>query len=168
MATFHTQFTLSCGWGTPLGLRPDTSDGSVHPGAGAGGGFVAGLVQATLISEREPNPGAGAACGSVRVIDMRLTVMLCDHAEVADGKPFINGGAWDQIPPRRGPTMLVHVPWDNIQRTPNHPRDADRPRRATRRRELPTHGLAPKQGYTWRITLDNDKLGRVSFRTRAG
>ncbi len=46
---------------------------------------------------------------------MRLTVMLCDHAEVADGKLFVNGGGWDQIAPNGGPTgvaMLVHVPWD--------------------------------------------------------
>lgn len=53
---------------------------------------------------------------------VRLTVMLCDHVEVADGKLFVNGGGWDQIPPQGGPTglaMLVHVPWDktNERRT---------------------------------------------------
>ena len=46
---------------------------------------------------------------------MRATVLLCDHAEVADGKLFINGGGWDQIPPAGAPTglaIIIHVPWD--------------------------------------------------------
>jgi hypothetical protein len=47
---------------------------------------------------------------------MRVTVLLCDHAEVADGKLFINGGGWDQISPTGGaPTglaIIIHVPWD--------------------------------------------------------
>lgn len=42
-------------------------------------------------------------------------MLLCDHAEVADGKLFINGGGWDQIPPAGAPTglaIIIHVPWD--------------------------------------------------------
>lgn len=50
---------------------------------------------------------------------MRATMLLCDHAEVAEGKLFINGGGWDQIAPNGGPTgvaVVVHVPWDETNR----------------------------------------------------
>lgn len=43
-------------------------------------------------------------------------MLLCDHAEVADGKLFVNGGGWDQISANGGPTgiaVLVQVPWVN-------------------------------------------------------
>ena len=47
---------------------------------------------------------------------MRAVVMLCDHAEVADGKLFINGGGWEMISGETGsPTglaVLIYVPWD--------------------------------------------------------
>lgn len=42
-------------------------------------------------------------------------VLLCDHAEVAGGKLFINGAGWDQLPATGVPTALaiiLHVPWD--------------------------------------------------------
>ena len=46
---------------------------------------------------------------------MRVTILLADHAEVADGKLFVNGGGWDVTGP--GPTtgsvaVLLFVPWD--------------------------------------------------------
>jgi hypothetical protein len=46
---------------------------------------------------------------------MKVTAMLCDHAEVAEGKLFINGGGWNLSGP--GPTLsalalLFEVPWD--------------------------------------------------------
>lgn len=54
---------------------------------------------------------------------MRATVLLCDHAEVAEGKLFVNGGGWDLISPASGTAsglaVLVHVPWGltNLQKT---------------------------------------------------
>jgi len=53
---------------------------------------------------------------------MRATALLCDHVEVADGKLFINGGGWDQIPAGGLPTglaLLVHVPWDETNQKKN-------------------------------------------------
>lgn len=46
---------------------------------------------------------------------MKATLMLADHAEVADGKLFINGGGWNVIGPAITPygiAMYVEVPWD--------------------------------------------------------
>lgn len=46
--------------------------------------------------------------------DLRVTMMLCDHVQVAGGKLFISGGGWTQIAPQAGPTglaILVSVPW---------------------------------------------------------
>ena len=45
---------------------------------------------------------------------MRATMMLADHAQVADGKLFISGGGWSTCGP--GPTpcsvaVIFHVPW---------------------------------------------------------
>ena len=132
--------------------------------------------------------------------------MLCDHAEVADGKLFVNGGGWDQIPPHGGPTglaMLVHVPWDetNERRTirgvlidqdgnPVHQYtpegqntvgfelgfEVGRPVGVPAGTEVsipfalnfPPMALVARQGYTWLFTLDDEELGRTSFRTRAG
>ncbi len=48
--------------------------------------------------------------------------MICDHAEVADGKLFINGGGWGLISPTASSAtalaILAHVGWDetNTQR----------------------------------------------------
>lgn len=42
-------------------------------------------------------------------------MILCDHATTAEGKIFINGGAWDQIGPQPQPysiAMIIKVPWD--------------------------------------------------------
>jgi Family of unknown function (DUF6941) len=45
---------------------------------------------------------------------MRVTMMLADHAQVADGKLFVSGGGWSVCGP--GPVacavaLLFHVPW---------------------------------------------------------
>lgn len=43
------------------------------------------------------------------------TMMLCDHAQVADGKLFINGGGWSITAAHAAPSaiaMLVMVPWN--------------------------------------------------------
>jgi hypothetical protein len=47
---------------------------------------------------------------------MRVTMMLADHAQVADGKLFISGGGWSSCGP--GPTpcsvaVIFHVPWQS-------------------------------------------------------
>jgi hypothetical protein len=47
---------------------------------------------------------------------MRVTMMLADHAQVADGKLFISGGGWSSCGP--GPTpcsvaVIFHVPWQH-------------------------------------------------------
>lgn len=45
---------------------------------------------------------------------MQAHVLLCDHAQVADGKLFISGAGISVIP-RGIPTaiaLLIHVPWD--------------------------------------------------------
>ena len=44
--------------------------------------------------------------------------MLCDHAQVADGKLFINGGGISRfhgpgLPPGTSLAMLMLVPWEN-------------------------------------------------------
>lgn len=42
-------------------------------------------------------------------------MMLCDHATVAEGKLYINGGGWAQTGPVPTPSviaMLIDVPWD--------------------------------------------------------
>lgn len=42
-------------------------------------------------------------------------MLLCDHAEVADNKLFINGAGWDTCgspSPPHAVAVLVHVPWD--------------------------------------------------------
>lgn len=46
---------------------------------------------------------------------MKATLMLCDHAQVAEGKLYINGGGWNVIRPEPTPyaiAMLIEVPWD--------------------------------------------------------
>ena len=45
---------------------------------------------------------------------MRATLLLADHAEVAEGKLYINGGGWT-VTPQPMPfaiAMYVEVPWD--------------------------------------------------------
>jgi hypothetical protein len=47
---------------------------------------------------------------------MRVTMMLADHAQVAEGKLFISGGGWSSC--AAGPTpcavaVLFHVPWQH-------------------------------------------------------
>lgn len=46
---------------------------------------------------------------------MRVTMMLADHAEVADGKLFINGGGWaltGPAPTTCGVALIFHIPWE--------------------------------------------------------
>ena len=47
---------------------------------------------------------------------MRVTMMLADHAQVADGKLFVSGGGWSVCGP--GPVacavaLLFHIPWQH-------------------------------------------------------
>jgi hypothetical protein len=47
---------------------------------------------------------------------MRVTMMLADHAQVADGKLFISGGGWSSCGPGPIPcsvALIFHVPWQN-------------------------------------------------------
>lgn len=51
--------------------------------------------------------------------DWTITALLCDHAQVAEGKLFISGGGWSLC----GPGPFVHalaakvgVPWDQANR----------------------------------------------------
>jgi hypothetical protein len=46
---------------------------------------------------------------------MRVTMMLADHAQVADGKLYISGGGWSLTGPgpvTSGLALLFHIPWD--------------------------------------------------------
>lgn len=46
---------------------------------------------------------------------MRVTMMLCDHAQVAGGKLFIAGGGWswtDTPTPPSAIALIISVPWD--------------------------------------------------------
>lgn len=46
---------------------------------------------------------------------MRVTMLLCDHAQVADNKLFINGAGWDRCTTPTPPhtvAIMVSVPWD--------------------------------------------------------
>jgi hypothetical protein len=46
---------------------------------------------------------------------MKVTMMLADHAEVAEGKLFINGGGWTVTGPGPIPfgiALFIEVPWD--------------------------------------------------------
>jgi hypothetical protein len=45
---------------------------------------------------------------------MRVTMMLADHAQVADGKLFVSGGGWSVCGPGLvacAVALLFHVPW---------------------------------------------------------
>jgi len=46
---------------------------------------------------------------------IQVTMMLCDYAQVADGKLFINGAGWSLVDSHTPPcaiAMIVMVPWD--------------------------------------------------------
>ena len=50
---------------------------------------------------------------------MRVTMMLADHAQVAEGKLYISGGGWNVTGPgpvTSGVAMLFHIPWDRTNR----------------------------------------------------
>ena len=50
---------------------------------------------------------------------MRVTMLLCDHAQVADGKLFISGGGWTVTTAGGAPmgvAVLIEVPWDRTNR----------------------------------------------------
>jgi hypothetical protein len=52
-------------------------------------------------------------------VPMKVTMLLADAAQVADGKLYVLGGGWDVIGPQIGPTaiaMLMQVPWDQTNR----------------------------------------------------
>src|SRR6202012_4382160 len=58
---------------------------------------------------------------------MRVTMMLADHAQVADGKLFISGGGWSVCGPGPvacGVAVLFHIPWqhtnEKIARSEEH------------------------------------------------
>ncbi|MHB1599932.1 MAG: DUF6941 family protein [Acidimicrobiales bacterium] len=53
---------------------------------------------------------------------MRLTMMLCDAAQVADGKLYVLGGGWSLIGPDPMPSaiaMKIDVDWTEVDR-PHH------------------------------------------------
>ena len=50
---------------------------------------------------------------------MRATLLLADHAVVADGKLYINGGGWSVTGPTPTPSAIavkLDVPWDRTNR----------------------------------------------------
>jgi hypothetical protein len=50
---------------------------------------------------------------------MRVTMMLADHAEVAEGKLFIAGAGWFVAGPgpiTSGVALLFHIPWERTNR----------------------------------------------------
>jgi hypothetical protein len=45
---------------------------------------------------------------------VKLTMLLCDHVAVAEGKFYINGGGWATTGPNPSPSgiaVLIEVPW---------------------------------------------------------
>jgi len=49
---------------------------------------------------------------------MRVTMMLADYAQVADGKLFISGGGWSMAAPGPSPcsvAAIFHVPWQETE-----------------------------------------------------
>lgn len=49
----------------------------------------------------------------------RVTMILCDHAQVAGGKMFIAGGGWSVTSTPTPPSaiaLLIHVPWGEANR----------------------------------------------------
>jgi hypothetical protein len=50
----------------------------------------------------------------------RATMMLADHAQVADGKLFISGAGWSSCAPGHAPcavALIFHVPWQETDQT---------------------------------------------------
>jgi hypothetical protein len=50
---------------------------------------------------------------------MRATLMLADHAQIADGKLFISGGGWTACQPGAAPcavAVIFHVPWQETDK----------------------------------------------------
>ncbi len=50
---------------------------------------------------------------------MRVTMMLADHAQVAEGKLFISGGGWSVCGPGPvacGVAVLFHIPWQHTNK----------------------------------------------------
>ncbi len=50
---------------------------------------------------------------------MKVTMLLADYAQVADGKLIVVGGGWSITGPDPAPfgiAILVHVPWDQANR----------------------------------------------------
>ncbi len=46
---------------------------------------------------------------------MKVTMLLCDHAQIANNKLFISGAGWDMCgtpTPMHAVAVLVSVPWD--------------------------------------------------------
>jgi hypothetical protein len=46
---------------------------------------------------------------------VKLTLLLCDHAAVSEGKLYIHGGGWNLTGPDPAPcgiAVLIEVPWD--------------------------------------------------------
>lgn len=46
---------------------------------------------------------------------MKVTMLLCDHAQIANNKLFISGAGWDMCgtpTPPHAVAVLVSVPWD--------------------------------------------------------
>jgi hypothetical protein len=55
----------------------------------------------------------------VTTTQFRVTMMLCDHAQVAEGKMFISGGGWSITgtpTPPSAVAVLLQVPWTEANR----------------------------------------------------
>ena len=53
------------------------------------------------------------------MVPVKLTLMLCDHVAVAEGKLYVSGGGWTVTgpdPAASGIAVLVEVPWDQTNR----------------------------------------------------
>ena len=51
--------------------------------------------------------------------EVQVTMLLCDHAAVAEGKLYVSGGGWTHIgaaPAPFGIALLIHVPWSMGER----------------------------------------------------
>jgi len=51
--------------------------------------------------------------------DVQVTMLLCDHASVAEGKLYVSGGGWTHISDSPSPfaiALLVNVPWSMADR----------------------------------------------------
>jgi len=58
----------------------------------------------------------------ISVQGMRVTMLLCDSAQVADGKLYVLGGGWSLIGPDPTPSavaMKIDVDWNDAER-PHH------------------------------------------------